>query len=56
MELFLVVAWFKWSRRNKMHFNEQHLPPKKILDAAEALLADFHGNPDCRLNRKLART
>nr|XP_023900636.1 uncharacterized protein LOC112012488 [Quercus suber] len=56
MELFLVVAWFIWSRRNKMHFDEQHPPPKKILDVAEALLADFHGNPKCRPDRKIALT
>nr|POE55075.1 hypothetical protein CFP56_26656 [Quercus suber] len=56
MELFIVVAWFIWSRRNKMHFNEQHLPPDKILDAATALLADFHEKPDSKPGRNLIRT
>nr|POE53909.1 hypothetical protein CFP56_43375 [Quercus suber] len=56
MELFIVVAWFIWSRRNKMHFNEQHLPPDKILDTATALLADFHEKPDSKPGRNLIRT
>ncbi|XP_030922880.1 uncharacterized protein LOC115949731 [Quercus lobata] len=56
MELFMVVAWLIWNRRNKMHFNEQHLPPEKILDAATALLIEFHENSVGRLERKLAQT
>ena len=56
MELFMVVAWLIWNRRNKMHFNEQHLPPEKILDAATALLTDFHENSVGGLKRKLAQT
>nr|POF06446.1 hypothetical protein CFP56_57421 [Quercus suber] len=56
MELFMVVTWFIWSRRNKMHFNEQHMPPEKILDAATALLANFHENHDCKPGRNLVRT
>nr|POE70076.1 phosphatidylinositol 4-phosphate 5-kinase 9 [Quercus suber] len=56
MELFMVVAWFIWSRRNKMHFNEQHMPPEKILKATTALLADFHGNNDSKPERNLVRT
>nr|POF03417.1 putative ribonuclease h protein [Quercus suber] len=55
MELFMIVAWLIWSRRNKMHFNEQHLPPEKILDAATALLGDFHEKPDSKLGRNLIR-
>nr|POF14632.1 putative ribonuclease h protein [Quercus suber] len=56
MELFIVVAWFIWSRRNKRHFNEQYLPPEKILDAATALLADFHDKPDSKPGRNLSQT
>ena len=56
MELFIVVAWLIWNRRNKIHFNEQHLPLKKILEAATALLTKFHSNSVDRPKRKLART
>ena len=56
MELFMVVAWFIRSRRNKMHFNEKHLPPEKVLDAATTLLVDFHGNSECKPERNMART
>nr|POE65499.1 phosphatidylinositol 4-phosphate 5-kinase 9 [Quercus suber] len=56
MELFMVVAWFIWSRRNKMHFNEQHMPPEKILEAATTLLVDFHGNNDSKPERNLVQT
>ncbi|XP_065622361.1 uncharacterized protein LOC136064497 [Quercus suber] len=56
MELFMVVAWFIWSRRNKMHFNEQHMPAEKTLEAATALLANFHKNHDCKPKRNLVRT
>ena len=33
IELFTVIAWFFWCRRNKCHFKEQCLPPEKIVDA-----------------------
>ena len=56
MELFMVVAWMIWTRRNKRHFNEQHLPSEKILEAATALLTEFHGNSVGRSERKLTQT
>ena len=56
MELFMVVAWMIWTRHNKRHFNEQHHPPEKILEAAIALLTEFHGNSAGRSDRKLTQT
>ena len=41
MELFTVLAWFIWCRRNKCHFNEPSLPPEKLLDATSNTLAEF---------------
>ena len=45
IELFIVIAWFIWCRRNKCHFKEQCLPPKKIVDAAESVLKEFQDKP-----------
>ena len=45
IELFTVIAWFVWCRRNKCHFKEQCLPPEKIVDAAEAILKEFQAKP-----------
>ena len=56
MELFMVVAWMIWTRRNKRHFNEQHHPPEKILKAVTALLTKFHENSTGRSDRKLTQT
>ena len=56
MELFMVVAWMIWTRRNKRHFNEQHHPPEKILKAVTALLTKFHRNSTGRSDRKLTQT
>ena len=50
-ELFTVIAWFVWCRRNKCHFKEQCLPPEKILDAAKLVLNEFHGRPKTRTIR-----
>ena len=41
LELFTVLAWYIWCRRNKFHFNGQSLPPEKLLEAAEAALTEF---------------
>ena len=41
VELFTVLAWFIWCRRNKCHFNEPSLPPEKFLDATSNSLAEF---------------
>ena len=56
VELFIVVAWLIWNRRNKIHFNEQHMPPEKILEAVVALLTEFHGNSVERSKKKVVRT
>nr|POE51230.1 hypothetical protein CFP56_14668 [Quercus suber] len=50
------VKMFIWGRRNKCHFNEQNLPPEKILEAAVALLAKFQGKSYTRLERKKTQT
>lgn len=53
--MFTVLAWWIWSKRNRGHFNEPSLPPEKILEAAKALLAEFHEKPESRLDRKKAQ-
>ena len=55
-ELFMVVAWMIWTRRNKRHFNEYHLPLEKIHDAATALLTEYHKNSIGKPKRKLTQT
>ena len=52
----MVVSWLIWNRRNKIHFNKQHLPPEKILDTATALLTEIHDNSIDRPERNLAQT
>lgn len=41
LELFAVVAWSIWLRRNKLRCNEQSLPTRKVFEAASALLSEF---------------
>ena len=56
IELFTVLAWFIWCRRNKCHFNEPSLPPEKLLEAAESILVEFQGKSDSRPERIKAQT
>ena len=51
LELFTVIAWYIWCRRNKCHFKEQCLPPEKILDAAESALKEFQDKPKTKTVR-----
>lgn len=41
VELFTVLAWFIWCRRNKCHFKEPSLTPEKLLEAASNSLSEF---------------
>ena len=41
LELFAMVAWSIWLRRNKLHCNEPSLPINKIFDFATALPLGF---------------
>ena len=41
VELFSVLAWFIWCRRNKCHFKEPSLPPDKLFEVASKSLAEF---------------
>ncbi|KAL0005066.1 hypothetical protein SO802_012627 [Lithocarpus litseifolius] len=41
VELFTVMAWFIWCRRNKCHFNEPSIPVDKLLEAALKSLSEF---------------
>ena len=52
LELFTVLAWYIWCRRNKCHFNGQSLPPEKLLEAAEAALTEFQRKPENRPKKK----
>ena len=45
LELFMVVAWFIWYRRNKNRFKEPCIPPNKIFEAAQTLLLEFQAKP-----------
>ena len=51
LELFMVIAWLVWSRRNKRHFQENCMPPEKIRDAAESVLKEFRGSQKSRPER-----
>ena len=55
-ELFTVIAWFVWCRRNKCHFKEQCLPLEKILDVAKSVLNEFHGRQKSRTARLQPQT
>ena len=48
LELFTVIAWLVWSRRNKCHFKENCIPPEKIRDAADSVLKEFRGSQKTR--------
>ena len=52
VELFTALAWSIWGRRNKCHFNEPSLPPKKLHEAAAALLVEFQGKAEAKLERE----
>nr|POF11940.1 receptor likey region, transmembrane domain- and ring domain-containing protein 2 [Quercus suber] len=41
LELFAVVAWFIWNRRNKIRLKEPSLDKEKIFSAAAQYLSDF---------------
>nr|POE83460.1 putative ribonuclease h protein [Quercus suber] len=41
LELFVVVAWFIWSHRNKLRLNEKGLATDRILQAAKTYLLEF---------------
>uniref|UniRef100_A0A7N2KKB9 Uncharacterized protein n=1 Tax=Quercus lobata TaxID=97700 RepID=A0A7N2KKB9_QUELO len=51
LELFMVLAWYIWCRRNKCHFNEQSLPPEKLLDVVESTLKEFQDKLVNRLEK-----
>ena len=51
LELFTVIAWLVWSRRNKCHFKENSIPPEKIRDAADSVLKEFRGSQKTRPER-----
>lgn len=52
LELFTVLVWYIWGRRNKCHVNEQCLLPEKLLEAAEAALTEFQCKPENRPEKK----
>jgi len=41
LELFAVVAWFVWNRRNKLRLKERSLDHDKIFSAARRYLSDY---------------
>ena len=41
LELFAMVAWSVWLRRNKLCCNEPNLPIQKIFEATTALFSEF---------------
>ena len=41
LELFAVVAWFIWNRRNKLQLNVQSLGRERIFSAARLYLSNF---------------
>lgn len=43
VELFTVMAWFIWCRRNKCHVNEPSIPVDKLPEAALKSLSEFQG-------------
>ena len=51
LELFTVIAWLVWSRRNKCHFKENCMPLEKIRDAADSVLKEFRGSQKSRPER-----
>ena len=52
VELVTALAWFIWCRRNKCHFNEPSLPHEKLYEATAALLIEFQGRIETKLERK----
>lgn len=45
LELFAMVAWLFWCRRNKIRCNKPSLPLDKILEAAGYMLVEFQQKP-----------
>ena len=41
MEVFVMMAWLIWLRRNKLRTNEATQPCSKIAQSASYLLAEF---------------
>lgn len=41
LELFAVMAWFVWNRRNKLRLKERSLDRDKIFSAARRYLSDY---------------
>nr|POE75356.1 putative ribonuclease h protein [Quercus suber] len=41
LELFAMMAWSIWGRRNKVRCNQPHLPLGKIMDSAASTISDF---------------
>ena len=41
LDVFAVVAWSIWCRRNKIRCNEQTVPVNKVFDAAVVMLTEF---------------
>lgn len=51
LELFAMVAWFVWLRRNKLCCNEPSLPIQKIFNSATALLSEFQQGAHVRVQK-----
>lgn len=45
LELFAAMAWYIWTRRNKLKNNEKFMWPQTILGTASILFSDFQ-NPN----------
>ena len=41
LDLFAMVAWSVWFRRNKLRCNEQSLPIHEVFESASTLLSKF---------------
>ena len=41
LDVFAMVAWSVWCRRNKIRCNEQSKPINKVFEAAMAMLTEF---------------
>nr|POF25915.1 hypothetical protein CFP56_37918 [Quercus suber] len=41
LDVFAIVAWSVWCRRNKLRCNEHALPIHKVFESALTMLAEF---------------
>lgn len=41
LDVFAMVAWSVWFRRNKLRCNEQSLPIHKVFESTSTLLSEF---------------